>query len=165
MFLFYTFINSDMVQKTNPKTSDIVIADGGNYEVSSRNFSPKISLMDDNGIYYQYFDPQIWNFHFVLYSSNPKTIDLVNCSQGQSLCLGNSSNFFLNHDVHIGIDVNMCVNSSESDIVCKPIDEIYNFIERIGFTLDFSEVSFDLNNYDNPLEKKQHLFQIGIVFV
>ena len=50
------------------------------------------------------------------------------------------------------IFITMCVNSTNSDVICKPTEEIYNFIETIGFALDFKEVSFDLNNYDNPLE-------------
>ena len=43
MFLLYTFIKSDMVQKTNPKTTDIIIADRGNYEALYDNFAPKIT--------------------------------------------------------------------------------------------------------------------------
>ena len=144
IFLLSNFISSDMVQKTNPKTSDIFIADEGNYEVSSKNFFPRISLSDENGIHYQYFDPKIWNFQVFLYSAKSNQIihyiNFENCSQ--SLCLSNLSNFSLNQDVFMEIFITMCVNSTNSDVICKPTEEIYNFIETIGFALDFKEVSF-----------------------
>ena len=160
VFLLYTFIKSDMVQKTNPKTSDIIKGNSlneGNFEVSSKNFRITIHDYDkfNNITYYQYFDPQIWSFQFFLSKNNiPETsISLMNCtfSTGR-LCLNDTSTLSFNHKTNIYIWIGMCVNSSQSNIICKPAEEIYNFVRGVNFILEFSETLFDLNNYDNPIE-------------
>lgn len=60
IFLLYTFIKSDMIQRVNPKIIDLTIADpthGLNSGISNKNVFPIISIFDENQTYYRYFDP------------------------------------------------------------------------------------------------------------
>ena len=83
IFLLYNFLTSDMVKKTNPKTSDVIISNSllDNFELSSKDFG--ISITDYNDNFVQYFDPQIWRmvFYSKHYSLGTKTqFFLVNCT-------------------------------------------------------------------------------------
>ena len=106
-FLVYSIIISDMVQKQNPKISDMIIADErrqSTYELSLNNFYPVISLVDDKGIFLQHIDPQIW--HIMVF--NEQSFNLSNSSNGFH-CVG-SSNFILKTNKPILIDIFPCVN-------------------------------------------------------
>ena len=154
MFLFYTFMISDMVQKTNPKTSDIITADpidGVTFELSSKNFYPIISITDENSNSYQYFDPKIWNVEFKIISFfDESSLIFENCSSG-NLCLSESSHFIINQNSLILFQINICINST--DVICLPSAEIYSFLEKITFTLYFNDNTYNLNNYENPVNK------------
>ena len=45
----------------------------------------------------------------------------------------------------------MCVNSSISNVIYKPTDEIYNFVRGLNFMIEFPDTLFDFNNYENPI--------------
>ena len=172
IFLLYTLIKSDMVQKTNPKTSDIIkgnTLNGLNFELSSKDF--RMMIKDEfnnlpNIIDYQYFDPQIWTLEIVYWDSPDSVVPLsiVNCTFSKgSLCLNDSSKINFNQKASIGIYLRICVNSSNSDIVCKPTEEIYNFVGGVKFFLHFNETLFDLNNYDNAIEDNDSIFVYAIL--
>ena len=153
ILLIYTFIKSDMVQKTNPKITDIIISNTDLNNGISSDFRITIGYNHGNYVsYIQYFDPQIWSLNF--FSGN-STITIVNCSsQNESLCLNGSSKINNLDNIARGFLIRTCVNSSDSNITCKSEEEIYDFVRGIMVKLEFKETFFDLNNYDNPIENK-----------
>ena len=144
-FLLYTFVISEMVQKTNPKTRDPIVPQTKKdikIELSNENFFPMIIIKD---IYldehYKYFDPSIWSLFLGMYNMDGsfiKYVTLVNCSDllGEtsyynniSLCIENDTRMSLSLDNVIALTMILCSNSTDSDLICRPSNEIYDFVK------------------------------------
>ena len=175
-FLLYTFVISEMVQKTNPKISDQIVPQTKNdikIELSNENFFPMISIKD---IYldehYKYFDPSIWSVFLGMYNMDGsfiKYVTLVNCSDllGEtsyynniSLCIENDTRMSLSLDNVIALTMILCSNSTDSDLICRPSNEIYDFVKGKFIQFIFKERTFDLNNFSDPIKE----FSYPVVF-
>lgn len=166
-FLLYTFLKSDMMQKTNPQTRDEIVAQTDNVikvEFSNENIFPFILILDQEKNSYNYFDPSFWTINF--FSSSISLMNssiMVNCSDitdnpnySGGLCFNNETKFNLSVNntselAYFGFYITLCSNSSDSDIVCRPYDEIYHFVKGKALVFTFLESTFDLNNYENPV--------------
>lgn len=45
-----------------------------------------------------------------------------------------------------------CQNRSDSNIICKPQEEIENFFENKYFQIYYKDINYDLNDYDKPVK-------------
>lgn len=171
-FLFYIFLTSDMIQRKNPSTWDeIMVQTSQNMtvEFGNENFFPLILVIDQNGDFYNYFDPTIWSISIYATTQNSQSIQfmnssmIVNCSfftnnsnYAAGLCINNDGSLNLTYTdttapSFIRFIISLCVNYSDSDVVCKPYDQIYDFVKGKAFVFTFIESTFDLNNYENPV--------------
>ena len=158
-FLCYVFFISDMFQGTNPKTNDQILPQTNrniNINLSNDNFFPIINIFDNDRNSYQYFDPTIWNIG-LFNGDSMISLPLINCSdvwkKFKGICIENSTRLNLSFYNSIEIRISLCSNSTEGDVICKPFDEITNFVSKKYLQFFFIETSFDLGNYDNPIKK------------
>ena len=178
--LIYVFISSDMIQKTNPQISDQIVSltdQNVNAILSNSNFLPSFLITDEVYNTYTYIDPTIWSFDFIFYDANggneSLSVRLYNCSSlnfsllyDGYLCFENSTTFDLSYDATsisspmLEIKLSLCSNSSSNDVICKPYDEIYNFTKGKYFDFSFLQSSFDLNNYDTPVNSVNDVYGI-----
>ena len=166
-FLLYTFLKSDMMQKTNPQTRDEIVAQTDqmiNVDFSNENIFPFILILDEQKNSFNYFDPSFWTINF--FSSSIPLMNssiMVNCSDITDnpnymggLCFNNETKFNLTVNntsnlAYFGFYITLCSNSSDSDIICRPYDEIYQFAKGKVLIFTFLESTFDLNNYEHPV--------------
>lgn len=161
-FLCYAFIISDMFQGTNPKTNNQILSQTNrniNLNLSNDNFFPIINIFDNDHNNYLYFDPTIWNIG-LFNGDSMISLPLINCSdvlkknpQFQGICIENSTRLNLSFYNSIEIRISLCSNSTVEDVICKPFDEIINFVSKKYLQFFFIETNFDLGNYDNPIKK------------
>ena len=175
-FLLYSFCISDMIKKTNPKITDLLIAQPNkqvNVELSNENLFPMILISDKYSNYYRSLDPTIWTVVLTSYDYFSFTeIPLVDCNSilnsdslyyNKSLCISNETRLNLNFSNYITITVSLCYNSTNSDVICKTDEEIKDFVQDKTFELRFSETTFDLNNYDNPVKEFKFSFVYSVL--
>ena len=67
---------------------------------------------------------------------------------------------------YVQIQVNKCDNSS-SEIPCKSLADMTKFFEDKHVDIFIPDISFDLNNYDNPKVEFLRMFQnkIALPFI
>lgn len=179
VFMLYNFVESDMVQRTNP----IVLQQS--FEEDQRltlNFTSKNILMvfgvtDDYNLIYD--DPTIFNITsskvIVVNGSKSTFIDsklekcktnhferypdfLTKMNMNGTKCLSDDFNLqgfwdesYLEFFV---IEVKKCQNSSFSSIVCKSNEEIVNYMKGKFFSQWVEQKRFDVKNPDNPISGK-----------
>lgn len=177
--IFYNFLFSDLVQRTNPIVLQQPFEDDQRLELE---FAPQNILMifgvtdDYNKIY---DDPTIFTItarqahvlngsnitfsekrlqncnldHFERYSSLYQKMDL----QG-SKCLTDSfkiKGFWDESDLYyMEFLVNRCINNTDNNITCKSYEEINEFMEGKYFSQWIETKRFDMKNAENPISGK-----------
>ena len=103
-----------------------------------------------------------------------KSFNLHRCSEGyfetkildinSSFCLNGTSNIRLNFSKlqwqgysynqgdysFMAIRLNICVNQTNSEIICKPLNEIKQYLQGKYFAVGFYDYLFNLKNYEKP---------------
>ena len=164
LFLFYTLMNSDMVQKKNPKTNDRTVAQTDYWKSIDKpnlNVKPIINITDtQNNNSYTYFDPTIWKLEVL---AGNYSISFENCSttyQNQmyygSLCIPNNTILNIDYSISVEIKVSICQNSSKNNYFCRSNDEIMSFVKSKIFDMSYLDISFDLDDYDNPVKSSRY---------
>ena len=161
VFLSYTFFTSDMVQKTNPITNDLTIAqlnEKPEFLLTNRIFFPVFTIFDDKNQVYQNFDPTIWQVSLFDAMNSSNSIFLADCLKIRndsllvgSLCLDNDLIVNLNSNNALNFVISTCSNSSQT-VICRSNEEIFDFVTRIKFSLGYLEATFDLNDYETPVK-------------
>ena len=172
--LLFTFFRSNMILKQNPNISDTLGSDSNvNIEINKLNLGLAVSLQDQNQTYI-YIDSSLFTidvfFNTIGNNQNSSNTSLIlhNCSENdfdpsirlnhyceKCLCLENNSeiNLHLNYESlwvnnysYITININMCINKT----MCRPKEEIIEFIHGKYFSLMFLDYYFNMQDYENP---------------
>lgn len=177
--IFYNFLYSDLVQRTNPIVLQQPFEEDERLEL---NFTPEkilivFGLTDDYNKIYD--DPTIFTItarqaHVVNGSNTTFTEKkLENCNLKNfkrysylyqkmdmkgSKCLNDSfkiKGFWDEPDLYyIEFLVNRCVNNTNSDRICKSNQEINDFMEGKYFSQWVETKRFNMKNADNPISGK-----------
>lgn len=170
-FLFVSFLNSDFFLRKNPNISDTLMSNDANIALDNTNFGPIFSLVAEDNINYVDFDPSYLNveakitYFYTEKNFRTQKIEIVNFTYDAdgrifplSFTLANDSFINLNlteenswnsNYSFLSIAINICDNET-SQTICKPLDEILNFVQGKYFYISFLENFYDLNDFENP---------------
>ena len=178
--LLFLFINSNMMNHTNPNIFDQIVSnDAPIISLDNVNFAPVISISEDiiDTTSSSIFDPSYFtvsvaytsvvnyqsietpiNYHECSGADFNGTINIEDYYQG-SYCFDNTEiiqlsstekDWFGNMNF-LNITLSICSNKT-SNGTCKPLDQIFSYLKGRSFNLNFLESFFDLENYDNPIK-------------
>ena len=186
ILLFYSFFSSDMIQKSNPIILQQLVPNKNRptFFFSKKNFVFSFAVVDSNNAIYH--DPSIFNFRAAQMTAKngqdalQKEINIQLCSSHHferfygffekqnltySSCL-NTSNFTIkgywdeDEVSQLNLALLKCVNSSESNIICKAKEEIDSFFADKYFSIWMEDNNYDMNNFNSPLSSKiKNLFR------
>lgn len=174
IFLFVSFLNSDFFLRKNPNISDGSIANQNTQIIlNNNNFGIIFSLLNENNIDYEDFDPSYINIEAQIINSVNKTshiiksLELLNYTKNKNdsqrifpkgLILRDDLQIDLNltkeygwnsHYSLLSFKINICDNDT-SPVACKPLDTILDYIHGKYFYISFLEYFYDLNDFENP---------------
>ena len=170
------FLQSDMWNRKNPKISDQMVSNTlTRILLDQSNFQIVLTLQDGNGNFIE-FDPSYLSIEVANYFETSDTESTMNISMEPCknnyfadvksnnslcpgcLCMANDSiiNINMTQNSWVGdysflkIVVRMCSNSTSVNNSCRPMEEIWEFVNEKYFSLSFQEYFFDMNNYAHP---------------
>ena len=173
--LIFSFFQSDMWNKKNPKIFDQMVANEETQIFLDRsNFGIILNLQDEGGIPIG-FDPsyisvEVANHWESTEKSSKVDINMELCqnsnfeSQNSSmslcpgcLCMSNDSHIDINMTErtwmdfsYISIIVKICSNDTAKNLTCHPLEDILEYVNGKYFSLTFQEYFFDMNDFNNP---------------
>ena len=180
--LLFLFIDSDMINHTNPKIFDQIISNESPIiSLNNVNFAPVLSLFQEDIIdpttASQSFDPSYVNvsvsyitvenyqsietpinYHECSGADFNGTIDIEDYYEG-GYCFDNTENIQLSSTAKewFGnmnfLNITLSICSNKtSNGTCKPLDQILSYLKGRSFSLSFLESYFDLEDYENPVK-------------
>ena len=180
IFLMYSFIVSDLVNKKNAQTlnQDLIQLKRPSMLLSKQNFTMALGIADSNNVFI--IDETVFSFIFYIYHYN-STSQIVNqttyilqpCNQKNFIenpnefsTLGLTGTFCLPIDeVKLGgywdeeiidyfwIELRTCQNSSSSNITCKSSEEINFMLKNNFIDIYMTNHNIDSANYGSPISR------------
>ena len=180
IFLIYSFFSSDVLKKSNPQTlsQDLMLVHHPQLLFTKENFTFVVGVADGNNVFY--IDETMFSIYFSIahlnnlnQEVNETDYNLEPCisedfleSPSEFFILGLNGSYCLPNQAlklegywdeetidYFWIEVRTCENSSDSNITCKSIDSIFDFMKDKYIDVYITDHNIDSSNYLRPLSR------------
>ena len=184
-YILYSFLVSDMLNKTNADTliQDLIQTSRPYMTLSKENFSMAIGIANSDNNFYS--DETIFSLTAIIYhrnnndnSVNQSIFQLQLCTENDFIenpsdfeSLGLNGTFCLPDEViqvggywdeetidYFYIELSTCQNSTDSPIICQTQEDINAYLENNYIDIYLTDNYIDASNYLSPISKNMRLY-------